>query len=255
VAIGILVFPSNVTQVLLIAAAALAGALFAKRSVPDADDLYETGAARAIPHREALIWFATFLVILIALPLLAAMTDSSVVSVADRFYRTGALVFGGGHVVLPLLEAELISPGLIDRDVFLAGYGAAQAIPGPLFSFAAFAGAMLKEFPNGLIGAVIGLGFIYLPSFLLVFAALPYWQVLRSQPRLRGALDLTNAAVIGLLLAVLYDLVFTGAVAKPIHFALALAAYAGLALFRLPPWLVVVLSALAGAALYALDLG
>jgi chromate transporter len=250
VAIGVLVVPSNLAQVALIVVAAVLGAALT-RTGDDDDTEVDRPNLPAIPHRQALLWFAAFLAILVVLPLLAGWTGNSVLTVADKFYRTGALVFGGGHVVLPLLEAELVTPGLIESDVFLAGYGAAQAIPGPLFSFAAFAGAMLTGFPNGLLGAALGLGFIYLPSFLLVFAALPYWQTLRHQPRLRGALDMANAAVIGLLLAALYDPVFTGAVTQPMHFALAIAGYALLTVVRLPPWLMVALTALAGAALHA----
>ena len=125
------------------------------------------------------------------------------VTVAEKFYRTGSLVFGGGHVVLPLLEAELVEPGLISRDLFFAGYGAAQAVPGPLFSFAAYAGALLSHPPNGLWGATLALVMIYLPSFLLVFATLDWWQSLRQNVRLRNGLTLANAAVVGLLLATL----------------------------------------------------
>jgi len=164
----------------------------------------------------------------------------------EKFYRIGSLVFGGGHVVLPLLETELVRPGLIDRDIFLAGYGAAQAVPGPLFSFAAYAGAMLNVPPNGLWGGLLALTAIYVPSFLLVFGALPLWQQLRGIARLRRALDMANAAVVGLLLAALYNPVFTSAVATPLDFALALAAFALLAIVKLPPWLVVLASAAVG---------
>src|SRR5690606_26473706 len=163
-----------------------------------------------------------------------------------------SLVFGGGHVVLPLLEAELVQPGLIGSEAFIAGYGAAQAVPGPLFAFAAYAGAMLEAPPNGLWGAALALVAIYLPSFLLVFGTLPLWQRLRSRARLRGALDAANAAVVGLLIAVLYDPVFLSAVDDGGDLALALVALALLALLRWPPWLVVLLSAAAGYLLSAL---
>ena len=189
-----------------------------------------------------------FVLLLVGLPVLAAATNDPTIGVLDSFYRTGALVFGGGHVVLPLLEGELVTPGLIDRDLFLAGYGAAQAVPGPLFSFAFYAGALLHRSPNGIPGGLLALGAIYLPSFLLVLGALPYWERLRTIPRLRRALDLVNAAVVGLLLAALIDPVFTGSVATPLDLLIALPALAALTL-KTPPWLTVLACGTAGAAL------
>jgi len=232
-----LLLPSAVTQLALIIAAAAAGYLLA----PPA-------AAPRLPfNRTATMLLALFFGLLLVLPLLAA-TGNSWLVVAEKFYRTGSLVFGGGHVVLPLLEAELVTPGLIDHNLFLAGYGAAQAVPGPLFAFAAYVGALLHAPPNGIAGALLGLGAIYLPSFLLVFGALPYWQSLRANPRLRAGLDLANAVVVGLLLATLCDPVFTSAVFGPLDLAWGVAAL-GLLLIRTPPWLVVLLSAAAGAGL------
>ena len=232
-----LLLPSGLTQLALIAAAALAGYLLAPPAA----------APRLALDRTSTIFLALFFGLLLALPILAA-TGNAWLVVAEKFYRTGSLVFGGGHVVLPLLEAELVTPGLIDRNLFLAGYGAAQAVPGPLFAFAAYAGALLQSPPNGIAGALLGLGAIYLPSFLLVFGALPYWQSLRANPRLRAGLDLANAAVVGLLLATLYDPVFTSAVFGPLDLAWGIAALV-LLLIRTPPWLVVLLSAAAGAGL------
>lgn len=232
-----LLLPSGLTQIALIAVAALAGYLLAPTSP----------TPRLTLNRSSAILFALFFGLLVALPILAA-TGNSWFVVAEKFYRTGSLVFGGGHVVLPLLEAELVTPGLIDNNLFLAGYGAGQAVPGPLFAFAAYAGALLHTPPNGLAGALLALGAIYLPSFLLVFGALPYWQTLRANPRLRAGLNLANAAVVGLLLATLYDPVFTSAVRGPLDLAWGAAAL-GLLLVRTPPWLVVLLSAATGAAL------
>jgi len=231
-----LVFPSAVTQVALIALAAIVGLARPAPSSP------------LTPPRHAdLAWLALFAALLIALPLLA-LTGDPTVTIVEKFYRTGALVFGGGHVVLPLLEAELVTPGLIPRDLFLAGYGAAQAVPGPLFSFAAYTGALLANPPNGLWGATLALLAIYVPSFLLVFATLDWWQSLRRNARLRNGLTLANAAVVGLLLATLYDPVATSSLtAWP---DLLWAAAALILLFRkLPPPLVVLLSALLGAGL------
>jgi chromate transporter len=232
-----LLLPSGLTQLALIVAAALAGYLLAPPAA----------VARPAFNRASTIFLALFFGLLLVLPILAA-TGNAWLVVAEKFYRTGSLVFGGGHVVLPLLEAELVTPGLIDRNLFLAGYGAAQAVPGPLFAFAAYVGALLNAPPNGIAGALLGLGAIYLPSFLLVFGALPYWQSLRANPQLRAGLDLANAAVVGLLLATLYDPVFTSAVFGPFDLAWGAAALV-LLLLRVPPWLVVLLSAAMGAGL------
>lgn len=233
-AIVVLAVPMPLMQIVVLAVAGIGGAL-----LPAAGSAGVTLSARSLP------WLIAFFVLLAGLPLLALTVDATLVLV-EKFYRTGSLVFGGGHVVLPLLETELVRPGLIDRDIFLAGYGAAQAVPGPLFSFAAYAGAMLNVPPNGLWGGLLALIAIYVPSFLLVFGALPLWQQLRGIARLRRALDMANAAVVGLLLAALYNPVFTSAVATPLDFALALAAFALLAMVKLPPWLVVLASAAVG---------
>ncbi len=236
----VFLLPTAVTPVLVIALAGLAGALLHQQASPQ--------RLRIGHHPVALAALAAFALLLVLLPILSAVTDSTWLGVIDRFYRTGSLVFGGGHVVLPLLETELVTPGLIDRDLFLAGYGAAQAVPGPLFSFAFYAGALLDNSPNGIAGGVLALAAIYLPSFLLVFGALPYWDQLKSVPRLRAGLDLANAGVLGLLLAALIDPVFTSAVFGWVDAAIALAALAALFL-RVPPWLVVILCGAAGAGL------
>jgi chromate transporter len=246
-AVAVLVVATNLAQMAVIALAAVAGALRPATAIvtPDTGD--------AIPRRgQPWLWLGLFVALLIGLPLLVALTGDATVMVFEKFYRTGSLVFGGGHVVLPLLEAELVQPGLIGSEAFIAGYGAAQAVPGPLFAFAAYAGAMLEDAPNGLWGAALALVAIYLPSFFLVFGTLPLWQRLRTRARLRGALDFANAAVVGLLVAVLYDPVFLSAVDDGADLALALVAFALLALLRWPPWLVVVLSAAAGYLLAAL---
>ena len=161
----------------------------------------------------------------------------------DGFFRAGALVFGGGHVVLPLLQAEVVPPGWVTNEQFLAGYGAAQAVPGPLFTLAAYLGASMRPWPNGWLGALLALIAIFLPSFLLVIGALPFWDALRVRPPFRAALRGINAAVVGLLLAALYDPVWTGAIHAPTDFALALIAFGLLALWGAPPWVVVALSA------------
>ena len=232
--VATLAFSSPVVPIGVLAIAAAIG--WARASGP------RTALPALPPHS---VWpLLVFAVLLVGLPLLA-LSGNPFVSIFEKFYRTGSLVFGGGHVVLPLLETELVAPGLVPRDLFLAGYGAAQAVPGPLFSFAAYAGAILTDPPNGLFGAIWALAAIYLPSFLLVFGTLPLWQSLRADTRLRAGLDLANGAVVGLLLATLYDPVFTSAVFGPIDLMIAIGAL--IALFRrVPPPLVVLGAAALG---------
>jgi len=167
----------------------------------------------------------------------------------DAFYRAGSLVFGGGHVVLPLLQASVVPPGWVSNEVFLAGYGAAQAVPGPLFTFAAYLGAMLQPSPNGWLGAIICLLAIFLPSFLLIIGGMPFWEDLRRRITAQAALRGVNAAVVGLLLAALYRPVWTAGIVGPADFAVAIAAFLLLFMWRTPPWLVVILCAAAGEAI------
>jgi chromate transporter len=190
----------------------------------------------------ALLLFAA----LLALPPLLA-PGSPAVAVFDAFYRSGALVFGGGHVVLPLLETEVVRPGWVDRDSFLAGYGAAQAVPGPLFTFSAYLGALVAPGPGGLAGAALCLVAIFLPGLLLLVGALPFWGALQARPTVQAGLRGANAAVVGLLGAALYDPVWTSAILGPRDAALALLAFTLLMGWRAPPWLVVALSAAGGA--------
>jgi chromate transporter len=197
----------------------------------------------------ATIAIAAFFVLLVGLPLLAAIVHSQALAEINAFYRAGSLVFGGGHVVLPLLQAAVVPPGWVSDDTFLAGYGAAQAVPGPLFTFAAYLGAAMGPEPNGIAGAAICLLAIFAPTFLLVIGILPFWQVLRTKPRAQAALDGVNAAVVGLLLAALYRPVWQSAIGSPRDFALAIAAFLLLTAWKTPPWLVVVLCAAGGAAL------
>ena len=188
-----------------------------------------------------------FFALLIGLPLLREATGSFEVAVADSFYRAGSLVFGGGHVVLPLLQAEVVPPGWVDNETFVAGYGAAQAVPGPLFTFSAFLGAAMQPGLAGVGTAFIALISIFVPSFLLLIGVLPFWQQLRSLAPVQAALRGVNAAVVGILLAALYDPVWTSAIGDARDLSIALAAFLLLAFWRWPAWLVVVLSALAGA--------
>lgn len=168
------------------------------------------------------------------------------VDLFNSFYRAGSLVFGGGHVVLPLLQAEVVTSGAVSNDAFLYGYGMTQAVPGPLFTFAAYLGAVMETVPNGLIGATIALVAIFLPGFLLLVGALPFWNVFRSRPIVYAAMRGANAAVVGILGAALYDPVWTSAILTPADFALGLAGFILLTVWKVPPWMVVLLMGLGG---------
>jgi chromate transporter len=192
----------------------------------------------------ALVLFA---VMFLLTPVLVTVSGSQSLAVFDAFFRSGALVFGGGHVVLPLLRAEVVDPGLVTADAFLAGYGAAQAVPGPLFTFAAYLGAVIGPPAGGIWGALVALVGIFLPGMLLLYGTLPFWDALRTRPLAQAAMRGTNAAVVGILGAALYDPVWTGAVLSRHDFALALVAFVLLTLWRTPPWIVVALMAISGA--------
>ncbi|MBS9719549.1 chromate efflux transporter [Tianweitania sp. BSSL-BM11] len=192
-----------------------------------------------VSERAAGFSLVLFLLLLIGLPVLARALSSQGLELFASFYRTGSLVFGGGHVVLPLLQSEVVGQGWADENAFLAGYGAAQAIPGPLFTFAAYLGAVMKQGPNGPVGALICLLAIFLPGFLLLIGALPFWGRFRSQSSMQAAMRGANAAVVGLLGAALYDPVWTSAILGPYDFALALTGFVMLTLWKASPWLVV----------------
>jgi len=188
---------------------------------------------------------AVFFGLLVGLPLLRLAADSQALALFDTTYRAGSIVFGGGHVVLPLLHEGVVTPGWVSDDAFLAGYGAAQAVPGPLFTFAAYLGTVSTVPPDGLLGASIALGGIFLPGFLLIWGALPFWDAMRSSRTFRQALLGTNAAVVGILLAALYTPVATSAITSPLDVGIAAAAFGVLLLGRAQPILVVALTALA----------
>jgi chromate transporter len=205
-----------------------------------------------VSRRTGTALLVVFALMLIGLPILASASSSQALKEFDAFYRAGSLVFGGGHVVLPLLQAAVVPPGWVSNETFLAGYGAAQAVPGPLFTFAAYLGAVMNMPPNGWLGAVICLVAIFLPSFFLVIGAIPFWEDLRRGAAAQAALAGVNAAVVGLLLAALYRPVWTTGITSAADFALASADFLLLFMWQAPPWLVVILSALAGAAIAGL---
>ena len=205
-----------------------------------------------VGRRTAIAFLALFVCLLLVLPVAARIVPLPPLAFVDSFYRSGALVFGGGHVILPLLQAEVVPPGWMGKDAFLAGYGAAQAVPGPLLAFSAYLGAVIDPRAGGWPVAALCLVAAFLPSFLLVLGVLPFWDAVRRRAAARAAMRGINAAVVGLLLAALYDPVWTSAIHAPADFALAVAAFGLLTVAKAPPWLVVALGAGAGAALAAL---
>lgn len=236
--------PSTTGQV----AAIVLGALVGWRALPG-----EVVPLVPLPVRIGRTWsvvsLVLFFAILFGLPLAVSATGSHALAVFDAFYRSGSLVFGGGHVVLPLLQAATVPPGWLGNDAFLAGYGAAQAVPGPLFTFAAYLGTVMESAPNGLAGGLLCLFGIFLPSFFLAIGPLPFWNWFRQHPAMRSVLKGVNAAVVGLLLAALYDPVWTSAIHSAGDFAVAVVAMLLLVSWKVPPWLVVILGALASTAL------
>jgi chromate transporter len=242
-AAAVFMMPTRVGQIAVIAVAALVGWRFLRSGE------VSNGPRMAVPVPKwlAMLALALLLGLLIALPIGRQLVSFQPLSLFDSFYRSGSLVFGGGHVVLPLLQSEVVPPHWIDRDQFLAGYGVAQAVPGPLFTFASYLGAAMRPAPNGALGAAIALIAIFLPSMLLTLGALGWWGALRSRPAAQAALRGVNAAVVGILLAALYNPVWTSAIRRPADFVLALSAFGLLVVWRLPPWIVVLLTGIGGA--------
>jgi chromate transporter len=245
-----LALPSTVAQIGVI----VAGGIIGWRLLPAEAGATLGHMAVPIGRPVAIGALAAFAVLLAGLPLLANETGLQAIKLVDGFYRSGSLVFGGGHVVLPLLQQAVVPPGWVGNDAFLAGYGAAQAVPGPLFTFAAYLGTVMRAPPNGFLGAAICLVAIYLPSFLLLIGALPFWDDLRKRTAMRSAMKGVNAAVVGLLLAALYTPVWTSAITGPADFAIGILAFLLLLFWKTPPWLVVVLGAVAAEAVARLSM-
>jgi chromate transporter len=202
-----------------------------------------------VSRTAGLVALSAYFVLLLGLPILRSLEPAQGLAVFEAFYRSGALVFGGGHVVLPLLREAFVTPGWVSDDVFLAGYGAAQAVPGPLFTFAAYLGAVVKATPHGVPGAALGLFGIFLPGILILLGTLPFWDTFRKRAGAQAAMRGVNAAVVGLLGAALYNPVWTTSVKTPGDFAVALLGFVLLTVWRAPPLVVVVISALGGIAL------
>jgi chromate transporter len=243
-ALIILFSPSSIAQISAILLGAVAGLVLCRDGPPPA------GAHIAMPVSRAAgaTALAAFSILLAAVLLFAGRLSSQGFDLFAAFYRSGALVFGGGHVVLPLLREAFVTPGWISDDTFLAGYGAAQAVPGPLFTFSAYLGALVAPEPHGLVGAALGLFGIFLPGILILIGTLPFWDAFRLRPDAQAAMRGVNAAVVGLLGAALYNPVWTTSVGTSGDFAIALIGFVLLVAWRMPPLIVVLVSACAGIA-------
>jgi chromate transporter len=242
-AMFVLVWPSAWGQILAILVGGLFGLLFLQTDTVPGHSALHIPIGRA----PAIFCICLFIVLLFGLPIVTGFVHSHTIELIDSFYRTGSLVFGGGHVVLPLLQTAVVSPGWVSKDLFLAGYGAAQAVPGPLFTFSAYLGTVMQQAPTGWAGGTICLVAIYVPSFLLLIGILPFWEVLRTETTVRCALAGVNAAVVGLLLAAFYNPVWTSGILSVNDFVLGLVAFALLSIWKTPPWVVVTITALGGA--------
>ncbi len=247
-ALIVLLSSSAFSQLAAILFGAVTGAILCRQHPPAAGEPTPLKVSR----RVGIVSLAAFLALLFGLPLLRSLTHSQAVAMTDAFYRSGALVFGGGHVVLPLLQGAVVTPGWVDNDAFLAGYGAAQAVPGPLFTFATYLGAVMKPAPNGLAGAALGLVAIFLPGLLLHLGTLPFWESFRRGSGTQAVMRGINASVVGLLGAALYSPIWTRSVQTPPDFAVALIGFILLTAWKAPPVLVVAISALGGVAIASL---
>ncbi|WP_368658531.1 chromate transporter [Metabacillus halosaccharovorans] len=236
--VGTLLWQTAFTQVGVIIIAAFVGFLLYK----DHTESEESRVEFPISKGFAIVCLSLFFGLLILLPILREMTSISWIAMFDSFYRSGSLVFGGGHVVLPLLEREFVPTGWLSEEAFLAGYGAAQAVPGPLFTFAAYLGAVINGWQGGLIATVA----IFLPAFLLILGTLPFWDTLRRNPKIKGALLGVNAAVVGILISAFYYPIWTSSILAPIDFAFAAVLFSMLVYWKLPPWIIVLTGAVGG---------
>jgi chromate transporter len=236
--VGTLLWQTAFTQIGIILISAVLGFLLYQQHTESVDAKIHF----PVPRNFAVICLSLFLGLLILLPILREITSLRWIAMFDSFYRSGSLVFGGGHVVLPLLEREFVPTGWISKEAFLAGYGAAQAVPGPLFTFAAYLGAVMNGWKGGLLATVA----IFLPAFLLILGTLPFWDSLRRNPKIKGALMGVNAAVVGILIAAFYHPIWTSSILDPIDFAFAAILFSMLVYWKLPPWIIVVTGAVGG---------
>ncbi|TCI22516.1 chromate efflux transporter [Exiguobacterium sp. SL-9] len=234
---GVLLWQTTYSQVLVILLAGLAGFLLFKPQ-----NLDVKSASFPLSKRLGATLLSLFGALLVILPILRETIEHQSIAMFDSFYRAGALVFGGGHVVLPLLERELVPAGFLSEEAFLAGYGAAQAVPGPLFTFASYLGTVINGVPGGLLATFA----IFLPAFLLILGALPFWDALRRNPKVAGALIGVNAAVVGILIAAFYQPIFTSTVNGAVDFVFAAFLFAMIAYWKMPPWALVIVGVIGG---------
>ncbi|WP_059102708.1 chromate transporter [Shouchella shacheensis] len=239
--VGTLLWPTAFTQVGVIVIAGFVGYWMYKQTQSDE----ESTAPFPISRRFASLCLTVFFGLLLGLPLLSSVTSMSWITMFDSFYRAGSLVFGGGHVVLPLLEREFVPTGWISEEAFLAGYGAAQAVPGPLFTFAAYIGAVMNGWSGGILATIA----IFLPAFLLIVGVLPFWNTLRRNSTIKGALMGVNAAVVGILISAFYHPIWTSSILAPLDFAFAAILFSMLVYWKLPPWIIVLTGAIGGSLL------
>lgn len=241
----VLIVHSAIVQILVLVVAGIFGAYFLRTTSELPHEPLHKGRRRI-----GAVFLFLFLAILIVLPMLRPIFPIQELKLFDSFYRSGALVFGGGHVVLPLLQAEVVPTGWVTNDLFMAGYGLANAVPGPLFTFSAYLGAVSSRLPNGWTGGLISLIAVFLPSFLLIIGALPFWEKLRSIPKIRQSILGINAAVVGILLAALYNPVWTSAIFSAKDVALAMVGFLFLEFWKLPSWAVVIMTVIASFIIY-----
>jgi chromate transporter len=237
-ALIMLLYPSAWVQILIIIAAGLLGLKLFKNKAQSKIEPFSV----SISKRTGILSLTTLGVLLVALPLINRVVDHPLLNIFDIFFRVGSLVFGGGHVVLPMIERELVPEGLLSADAFLAGYGMAQAVPGPLFTFSSYLGTMLA----GISGAAVATIAIFLPSFLLIVGALPFLSELRRKASFQGILMGVNASVVGILLAAFYDPVIKSSILDSSDFALGAILFALLNVWKVPAWLIVILGVIGG---------
>lgn len=239
--VGTLMWQTAFTQVSIILISAFIGFFLYKKHMEQDDAEIHFPISKSF----AVICLILFFGLLFLLPILREVTSLNWIAMFDSFYRSGSLVFGGGHVVLPLLEREFVPTGYLSKDEFLAGYGAAQAVPGPLFTFAAYLGAVMDGWKGGLLATLA----IFLPAFLLILGSLPFWDSLRRNPKIKGALMGVNAGVVGILIAAFYQPIWTSSILTSVDFAIAAILFSMLVYWKLPPWIIVVTGAIGGSLL------
>lgn len=239
--IATIFYQTAITQVGVILISAVIGFYLFKQNPGQSD----TQTQFPISRRIGVLCLALFFCLLFLLPLLREHISSSWIAIFDSFYRSGSLVFGGGHVVLPLLEREFVPTGWLSKEEFLAGYGAAQAVPGPLFTFASYLGTVINGWQGGMMATIA----IFLPAFLLIYGTLPFWNSLRQNPKINGALTGVNAAVVGILIAAFYQPIWISSIFSAQDFALAAILFSMLAYWKLSPWIIVVTGAIGGSLL------